>query len=457
MTCQEAVEWMQRNLDHDLDDSEREKMMAHVSQCRDCTEMYTRLQQLSHELASLPRVMPPFSLVDSILPQLDEIDRMRIRDKTEEHLSATSHHVPVIPSSKRWMSQWKRVFPLGTIGGVVAAGVMIALFITNTDSGMMKRSNSDSGFMSMELSDRKSDTPASQKSGSSGGKSSASSALPAGSADVQKMKEAAIAPTTTPTEPVVSSTAKEIAPNKSDEAQDGGQQQRIASPGPTNVPQSGEGVPKSGGDSVSISKAKGGDKAAQPYNDDAANADILNNSTASSNQPDANSNSFQANTALTSKDQAGSSADKSNEGKPTERLTTPPLMGASIAGERGKVESSSSNEKLPALDGNANYGLVAPNTPVVRMESTDQQLVAIYNKETRRVVVAKTADEKQIVFTSEHQWGEKDLVLLNGWSKSTTFSYTVTQGEVKKSFVIDVESKKETAEPLDLSGSAVAK
>jgi hypothetical protein len=113
--------------------------------------------------------------------------------------------------------------------------------------------------------------------------------------------------------------------------------------------------------------------------------------------------------------------------------------------DKGNTNPPSIAEILPPRENNITFGINAM-TPVVRMESPDHQLVAIYNTETRRVTVTKTSDETQIVFTSEQQWAEKDLVLLNGWPTASTFSYTVTQGEVKKSFVIDLEQKKETAD-----------
>ncbi|MGN7453530.1 anti-sigma factor family protein [Paenibacillus pasadenensis] len=77
MTCQEVVEYMNRYLDGDLDELERQELMEHLRRCPDDQELFERLQRLSGELGELPKVTPPFSLVDSILPQLDEIDAHR--------------------------------------------------------------------------------------------------------------------------------------------------------------------------------------------------------------------------------------------------------------------------------------------------------------------------------------------------------------------------------------------
>ncbi|MGK9251772.1 anti-sigma factor family protein [Paenibacillus humicus] len=77
MTCQEVVEVMNRYLDGDLDEHERVLLMEHLKNCPDDQELFERLQRLSEELEELPKVTPPFSLVDSILPQLAEIDALR--------------------------------------------------------------------------------------------------------------------------------------------------------------------------------------------------------------------------------------------------------------------------------------------------------------------------------------------------------------------------------------------
>ena len=74
MNCQEVMELMQRQLDDDLDESEIEVLMNHTRQCPDCAAMFERLQLLSAELTSLPKVMPSYSLVDAIMPQLERIE-----------------------------------------------------------------------------------------------------------------------------------------------------------------------------------------------------------------------------------------------------------------------------------------------------------------------------------------------------------------------------------------------
>lgn len=75
MKCAEVMEWMHRYLDHDLSQEEMLEMFRHIDDCPSCAEVLDRLTLLSQQLEQLPDVKPPFSLVDSILPQLELRDR----------------------------------------------------------------------------------------------------------------------------------------------------------------------------------------------------------------------------------------------------------------------------------------------------------------------------------------------------------------------------------------------
>jgi len=73
MSCPEVTELMQRYLDHDLSEMEQQTMVTHFGRCPECAAMFERLQQVSEGLEALPDVRPPRSIVDSILPLLNEI------------------------------------------------------------------------------------------------------------------------------------------------------------------------------------------------------------------------------------------------------------------------------------------------------------------------------------------------------------------------------------------------
>lgn len=110
MKCSEVMDLMQRHLDNDLHEREQDELRDHLQECTSCAEMFERLNRLSDELVSLPKVVPPVSLVDSIMPRLEEIDRER---KEEASVSF-------------WRKLGNKV-PYRMLGGVAAACVLIAL------------------------------------------------------------------------------------------------------------------------------------------------------------------------------------------------------------------------------------------------------------------------------------------------------------------------------------------
>lgn len=89
MKCPEAVEWMHRYIDHDLNEEESSVLFEHMRNCPDCSEKFALLNEISAKLEELPKVTPRFSLVDSILPQLDEIDRARQEGSAAEDVPGT--------------------------------------------------------------------------------------------------------------------------------------------------------------------------------------------------------------------------------------------------------------------------------------------------------------------------------------------------------------------------------
>lgn len=70
MRCNEAVSFMQEDLDHHLSPVQREKLLLHIEQCSSCMELYWRLKLLEKDIAPLPQIKPPYSLVDRVLPKL---------------------------------------------------------------------------------------------------------------------------------------------------------------------------------------------------------------------------------------------------------------------------------------------------------------------------------------------------------------------------------------------------
>lgn len=132
MNCQEVMELMQRQLDGDLNEEEIGVLMNHTRQCPDCAEMFERLKLLSEELTSLPKVVPSYSLVDAIMPELLRIDELAKTGEASGISAPEAVSSPTLPTHqadpgvqrrrKRWRS-W------GSLGGVLAAGIVAGIFM----------------------------------------------------------------------------------------------------------------------------------------------------------------------------------------------------------------------------------------------------------------------------------------------------------------------------------------
>ncbi|WP_068501947.1 anti-sigma factor [Paenibacillus kribbensis] len=133
MKCEEEVmDWMQRYVDHELGEEETSQLMNHIATCPDCAEKFHILQTLSRELEELPAVSPAFSLVDSIMPQLDAIDRAR-----EEQGSALQEMQPVAvdpgpgPRQRTQPTPWWNRMGGRAAMGVAAAAVVLGIVVFN--------------------------------------------------------------------------------------------------------------------------------------------------------------------------------------------------------------------------------------------------------------------------------------------------------------------------------------
>jgi anti-sigma factor RsiW len=131
VSCEEAYEWMQRDLDGELEPFEHAKLTKHLEECADCASLYERLHTLSTHLAQLPMVEPPFSIVQSILPQLEQIDRERETPPFIQEQAATAEGI----GKKSRKAIWYRY-----IGGATAAGLLISAVMFTLDEPQMKQS-----------------------------------------------------------------------------------------------------------------------------------------------------------------------------------------------------------------------------------------------------------------------------------------------------------------------------
>lgn len=130
MRCEEVSEYMQRDLDHDLNDEEQRKLRDHLAFCEECTVIYERLKKLSDELEQLPDVKPAYSIVDAIIPQLDMLD-----GRTAPSVSNEGRRILPFPRGQRFNWKW--------ISGTVAAGLIMAIWVANAPLNQSKDSASE--------------------------------------------------------------------------------------------------------------------------------------------------------------------------------------------------------------------------------------------------------------------------------------------------------------------------
>jgi hypothetical protein len=152
MKCEEMMDLMQQSLDQDLTADEELVMLAHLKQCPGCSDLYVRLKLLHDELAQLPKVRPAYSIVDAILPQLEEIPLWNA-DSAEgpETSAAAKEQVVALPpaaarSNRRGLISWK------IFSGVAAAGIIIGLLMSNQDNLSVNKSASESAAMQNRMS-----------------------------------------------------------------------------------------------------------------------------------------------------------------------------------------------------------------------------------------------------------------------------------------------------------------
>ncbi|OWR29453.1 hypothetical protein CDO73_14765 [Saccharibacillus sp. O23] len=129
MKREEALEYMNRYLDHDLNEEETETLFRHLGESPDARADFEFLQGLSDKLESLPDVKPPVSLVDAILPRLDELDRLAPLEREEPEqpvvmLPGKQQMPPRRKAAAFWRSTMGRA-----VGGTAIAAAVLGIFV----------------------------------------------------------------------------------------------------------------------------------------------------------------------------------------------------------------------------------------------------------------------------------------------------------------------------------------
>jgi len=199
MNCQEVMELMQRHVDGDLNQQETALMTAHVGGCPECAVMLERLQRLSDDLSQLPRVEPKFSIVDAIMPQLDQLESERLnRSHSTQDQIDTQIVVPPIRSERprgRLLRRWSGIVAAGIVAGVLLMSQQLQL--SNSHSNNDEAAPSDFGSAAFSANEFQNattmedgDAPAAAPQASAAEPSSSAKMAPAGSLSGEARQEA---------------------------------------------------------------------------------------------------------------------------------------------------------------------------------------------------------------------------------------------------------------------------
>lgn len=136
MNSQEVMELMHRYLDGDLDERETTRLLEHLQQSPESAVMFERLKQLHLDLAQLPKVTPPQSIVDAILPRLEAV-------------SSDGEQAAGKPAAQSRAERRPRIF-VPWVGGVVAAAALVLVIVLRPGTGDIATNMADSGAAGMQ-------------------------------------------------------------------------------------------------------------------------------------------------------------------------------------------------------------------------------------------------------------------------------------------------------------------
>ncbi|XEC96784.1 zf-HC2 domain-containing protein [Paenibacillus tarimensis] len=379
MNCQEVMDYMQRQLDGDLDERETELLLHHTRQCPDCAAMFERLKRLSAELENLPKVTPSYSLVDAIMPKLEQLELQGQPVETEQ----PERTVPIGSRRKpqERKPRWSQRISFRAFGGVIAAGIVVGLFlVTYQPNGM--RTADDSASMNSAASGA--ETFSAQRSGSADGGESTS--------------------------------AKNASPEASDSLEN-------SSPDPKTMKikvtsKDGDSKNDSAGSMESAPASEEPEVSEQATGGNAGKSDhqVTPSSTPANGEADSNS---EPENSMTITDQSGPEVDQNGDLKQEEASNT----------QRAEEQESEAREATEL------YFTAAPSEPLV---SPDGVYQAVVQGDTVQIL---TTSDDTVLFETAKSGSIANLV----WSEdSTTVTFEVNGAEQKaERYRIDVAKKSE--------------
>jgi hypothetical protein len=463
MLCQEVIELMQRFLDRDLDETEYRRMLAHLNDCPECTELFERLVNVSHELELLPKVTPPYSLVDAIMPKLAQLDDAKEQQAAsgaaplnrqngsgqERFAEPEPQSEPSQRKERGWRFKLRGLISYPLAGGVLAAGLVIGFFIFQQQEQRQTSSANADRLLSASESFPKHEESASPADGTSGVNKNRQHAADDKAGDTLGInKEQA------------GSSAEQDAAGSAEQnealqkSQPQSSQQESA---PRSIAPTAEDTPSSHMNDQRASAPQTAPEAAAP---EAAMPLVEKAAPAPDNAP--------ADPAKEEPELAFGAAGDS--GQPQEE-TAPPRKQESIAGQRS-LAGETGNPAAGMDDAPAASGLPAPGTaapeqeadrPGLRSFAPERGLAAeeaaqeltsgdgaftAFVTQDRKVAV-RGADGA-LIFESGHGWAASERIEFVGWSEDGKLTYRVaTEAGKQREFVIDASDRSEAEVELD--------
>lgn len=405
MNCQEMVELIQRYVDLDLAEAEEQILLSHLKECPECAEYFERLKLFSNELKSLPKVTPPYSIVNAVLPKLKEMGLFPeegaalepaagLKRSDQKRSSRKTHRAK--EQSYRGVLQWR--FALGGM----AAGIALGIFLFSSNGAVLQQ-RAEGLLMQNRTSD----------------------ALVSGNKDNAANK-----------------TGSSAKPGKSGNAgaPSGTQYGQAASNAPGATPKPGEtpsaaATPQSPGDHAALgSGLNNSPKTAEP--DKSLNGHLPSTVPAAPSETKA---------APESASPANTAGDSSKDGaKPTPAPSSNDTASSSSKQYDIKQPTPTPSAEFSAF-GARGFALPMP-TPApaddhTQLTSPSGTYLAVIKDQTV-LVTDKNGSE---VFRSQFRWKDDDAIRLTAWTDAGKLVYLVKSSDgTETSFTIDAAAKTET-------------
>ncbi|WP_240416924.1 hypothetical protein [Paenibacillus periandrae] len=468
---------MQRYLDQDLDKIEYNQMLDHIQDCPECSELFERLLNVSEQLESLPKVTPAFSLVDAILPKLQQMDMVSTPLTMEDHAAYAARDIssPVpaeLPSSAAqtvrkdtvpvsratdWRSRTRGFVSAKIVGGVVAAGLILGFFVfnqqeqsnmQNADSALMApKSASTSSASSREksaapaasgMSDSKSTAPTDIASDVNGNAQGLQQEQSSASQSSKDLVTPSVAPTTST--PASNSTP---APNMGSNKIGGAVPQTSSPKSPAadsqimTPPSTGEST-LSKSSSTPLQAGTGDGQLKEPLTfgaqQPAAKAD---NPTAKAIVPQAETpRSSLAAPGLFGGNAASSAASDKNSGAGSGEVAQPSTGNAASANESNAAKSKIG--EAPAADQSFSFMQAQAASSLAAADKTYTAAIS-----EKRVVISDKNGKS--IFTSMNVAADTEQITLMEWTTDYKLTYQISNPTSTRTFTINAVSRSEAA------------